>query len=153
MNRFVYGPVLADALRNIFAANLHAFPPHSSATVPFDVNVPEVLAKKYFTIRWYDDRVTSKLFGFVDGEDYYVKTSSQPWLEQGAIQIPTLALYSLDDPILHPDNMPWDVVRRSTNKAVVFAATQGGGHVGWFEDGHGGEPHSMGMGLGLARVG
>ncbi len=139
MNRFVYGPVLADALRNIFAANLHAFPPHSNNTVPFGVNVPEVLAKKYFTIRWYDDRVTSKLFGFTDGEDYYVKTSSQPWLEQGAIQIPTLALHSLDDPILHPDNIPWDVVRRSTNKAVVFAATQGGGHVGWFEDGHGGE--------------
>lgn len=56
MNRFVYGPVLADALKTIFLRNVHAFPRHV-----WGIDIPEVEDKKYFNIRWYDDRVTSKI--------------------------------------------------------------------------------------------
>ena len=56
LNRFVYGPILADALKTIYLRNVHAFPHHE-----WGINTAEVEAKKYFTIRWYDDRVTSKI--------------------------------------------------------------------------------------------
>jgi hypothetical protein len=138
MNRFVYGPALADALKTIFLRNLHAFPnelwSNSSSTPPNKyINVPELVAKKYFTIRWYDDRVTSKIFGFRDGEDYYTQTSSKQYLEQDRIRVPTLSLHALDDPIVSPHYLPWEAL--ATSRHVVFAATKGGGHVGWFQAG------------------
>lgn len=52
----MYGPVLADALKTIYLRNLHAFPSHE-----WDIDTAEVEEKKWFTIRWYDDRVTSKI--------------------------------------------------------------------------------------------
>src|ERR1700683_4443354 len=129
MNRLIYGPILANALRVIFKANLHAFPPNTTS-----IDLPKVLAKKYFTIRWFDDHVTSKLFGFKDGTDYYTKTSSKQYMK--SIVIPTLSLHSMDDPIIAAHNLPWDEVVKTGN--VIFASTDRGGHVGWFTSGSGG---------------
>ncbi|KAF8315699.1 AB-hydrolase YheT [Clavulina sp. PMI_390] len=125
-NRYVYGPVLADALKTIYMRNLHAFP-----SVDWDINTAEVEARKYFTIRWYDDRVTSKIFGFRDAHDYYTQTSSQQYMTR--IKVPLLALHSLDDPIVSPHYLPWDDLKHS--ESIVFASTARGGHVGWFQSG------------------
>lgn len=148
MNRFVYGPVLADALKTIFLRNVHAFP-----TNVWGIDIPEVEAKKYCNIRWYDDRVTSKILyalphhllpsckltkemhsGFRDAHDYYTQTSSKQYIPN--IKTPLLSLHAKDDPIVAPYYLPWKEVQQT--KYIVMASTEGGGHVGWFKHGEDG---------------
>ena len=52
------------------------------------------------------------------------------------IKIPLLSLHALDDPIVAPYYLPWNEVKQT--KHVVFGATNGGGHVGWFKRGENG---------------
>lgn len=67
LNKYVYGPVLGGALRTIFLRNVHAFDPRDRSNIEtfpkkdWGIDIEEVENKKYHTIRWYDDRVTSKL--------------------------------------------------------------------------------------------
>jgi predicted alpha/beta-fold hydrolase len=130
INRFIYGPFIASALRVIFTAGLLGFPPNTTS-----IDLPMVLAKKYFTIRWFDDHVTTKLFGFKDANDYYTKASSTPHVT--SIRIPTLGLHAMDDPIIAAHNLPWDQVVKTEN--VIIASTERGGHVGWFTSEQGNE--------------
>jgi len=51
LNRFVYGPILADALKTIYLRNVHA-----CSHPEWGINTTE--AEASLTIRWYDDRVT-----------------------------------------------------------------------------------------------
>lgn len=56
LNKFAYGPVLADALRAIYLRNLHAF-----TTPEWEAIAKEVAAPKWINLRWYDERVTIKM--------------------------------------------------------------------------------------------
>ncbi len=96
------------------------------------------------TLGQFDETITrlaggsSPPFPFPSARDYYIWASSHKVL--GDIRVPFLALNADDDPIVtvlpvHAGNSvlsPW----------VVFGVTQGGGHLGWFEEGSApGRPH------------
>lgn len=53
--KYLYGPVLADALLTVFRNNIYAFQDDPR------VDIPDINSKRYVTIRWFDDRVTAKL--------------------------------------------------------------------------------------------
>lgn len=129
LGKYVYGPIMARNLRSVYLRNVHAFPEKD-----WDINTTEVESAKYFTIRWYDDRVTSKIFGFIDAEDYYTQASPDQYMDR--VKVPLLALHALDDPIVHASYLPWDGVNKSEH--IVFASTDKGGHVGWFKKGQDG---------------
>lgn len=75
----------------------------------------------------FDDRFTSKAFGFGDAANYYRTQSSQGFLQ--GVQIPTLILHSEDDPLI-----PASVYRRARiedNPSLSLEMTRYGGHVGY----------------------
>ncbi|CAL1703610.1 unnamed protein product [Somion occarium] len=127
-NRFVYRYVLADALRSLHHLHRHIF--LSSPSSPLPVDLLEKLSKMgRITLTDFDNMITSKLYGFKDANDYYTRISSVKVLDN--LRIPLLGINSKDDPILGKDNLPY--TEASRNPWFVFATTEVGGHMGWFE--------------------
>lgn len=122
LNRYIYGPILADALLTMFKNSRYAFETDKR------LDIKDIYSKRYVNIRFFDDRVTSKLFGFKDSWDYYTQASSEPWLEK--IRTPHLSLHTTDDPMVAPWNIPYEKASKSGH--VVMATTYAGGHVAWF---------------------
>ena len=78
------------------------------------------------TLRAFDDAVTAPLHGFRDAEDYWLRSSSKPWLEH--IRVPTLVLNALDDPFLPASALP---NAHEVSSDVVLQFPPQGGHVGF----------------------
>ena len=121
---------MAQNLQRLLArhANVIAkFPEHRLAKI-----LPEVLNSKSMTLTQFDDKVTciaggsSPPFPFPSAWDYYAWASSDKVLAN--IRVPFLALNAEDDPIVQV--LP---VEAGGNPYVVFAVTEHGGHLGWFE--------------------
>jgi hypothetical protein len=74
----------------------------------------------------FDDRVTAPLHGFDGAGDYYEQCSSLRFLE--GIQVPTLLLQSLDDPIIPQAALPGE---RHFGETLVTDFSDRGGHVGF----------------------
>ena len=83
------------------------------------------------TRREFDDAATAKLHGFVGAEDYYLKSSSNRFLQ--SIRVPTLLVHSRDDPFLPAAALPLPAIE--ANPFLTLVLTEGGGHVGFFEGG------------------
>ncbi|MFZ2489359.1 MAG: alpha/beta fold hydrolase [Anaerolineae bacterium] len=81
------------------------------------------------TLRELDDAYTAPLHGFSNAEDYYARCSSRRFL--AGIQVPTLILRALDDPLLSPKDIPHELL--NYNRALQAVITEHGGHVGWVE--------------------
>ena len=77
----------------------------------------------------FDREFTTKLFNFSSPNEYYRHASSAQHIPQ--LAIPTLILCSKDDPITGPFVIPY--AESLANPNVVLAATEKGGHIGWFE--------------------
>lgn len=75
----------------------------------------------------FDDRFTSKAFGFGDAPNYYATQSAQRFM--GAIRVPTLLVQSKDDPLIPFGLFDSELV--SGNPALHLLATEQGGHVGF----------------------
>ena len=90
------------------------------------VDVDSVIASK--TLRELDDRLIVPLHDFEDSDDYYVKTSSKPYLRE--IACPTLLIQSVDDPFLRPSILP---DQDECGPLVERHFCQSGGHVGFLE--------------------
>jgi predicted alpha/beta-fold hydrolase len=146
LNKYIYGPVLADALLTMFKNSRYAFETDKR------ISIKDIYSKRYVNIRFFDARVTAPLFGcesfgisvslfltlhsrFKDAWDYYQHASSEPWLEK--IRVPHLSLHTVDDPMVAPWNMPYAKARKSGH--VVMATTHAGGHVAWFTTSKAGE--------------
>lgn len=147
LNKYIYGPVLADALLTMFKNSRYAFETDKR------ISIKDIYSKRYVNIRFFDERVTAPLFGcvvprhqciflahdpfirFKGAWDYYQHASSEPWLDK--IRVPHLSLHTLDDPMVAPWNIPYAKARRSSH--VVMATTQAGGHVAWFTTSKDGE--------------
>ena len=93
------------------------------------VDLEQVLAAR--TFRELDNVCTAPLNGFRDADDYYEKCSTAQFLPH--IQVPTLLLRALDDPLFAPDDVPYDVI--SANNCLTVGITPQGGHMG-FVEGH-----------------
>jgi uncharacterized protein len=75
----------------------------------------------------FDDKFTSKAFGFGNAANYYKTQSSQAFLQ--GIEIPTLILHSQDDPLI-----PTSVYHKAgieRNPRLSLELTRHGGHVGY----------------------
>ena len=81
------------------------------------------------TLREFDDRVTSRLHGFKDVDDYYTRASSKPHLAH--IVVPTLLLNARNDPFLPAAALPDP---RKLPAAVTAVFPDEGGHVGFPDD-------------------
>lgn len=93
---------------------------------------PEKLDSKIISavreIRDFDTAVTARIYGYRDSADYYANAASLPALPQ--IRVPTLLIYSKDDPIAPPPDFPDEAL---TNPKLHFLQTQRGGHVGFMD--------------------
>jgi predicted alpha/beta-fold hydrolase len=78
------------------------------------------------TLRGFDDAVTAPLHGFRDAEDYWLRSSSKPWLEH--VRVPALVLNALDDPFMPARALPKP---KEVSSAVSLQFPSHGGHVGF----------------------
>ena len=90
-------------------------------------DVDKMLAARSF--RDFDNAGTAPLNGFRDADDYYEKCSTAQFLPY--IQVPTLVLRALDDPLFAPDDVPYDLIE--ANPYLTAGITPQGGHMGFVE--------------------
>lgn len=74
----------------------------------------------------YDQRVVAGLYGFLDAEDYYRRSSSRQFLH--AIRVPTLIVQAADDPFMTDGVIPEP---SELSEAVHLDVAPAGGHVGF----------------------
>ena len=111
-------------LRSLFAKV------HAKREILADIlDLDSVWASK--TLREFDDAATAKLHGFAGAEDYYLKSSSNRFVQ--SIRVPTLLLHSRDDPFLPGAALPPSAIE--ANPFLTLVLTEHGGHVGFFEGG------------------
>src|SRR5712671_4215032 len=72
------------------------------------------------TLEDFDNLITGPLHGFRDAEDYYRRSSSLPYLKR--IELPTLLLSAVDDPMLPPEVLDevGEIARRNRNLHLEF---------------------------------
>lgn len=81
------------------------------------------------TVREFDSRFTSKMFGYKSVAEYYGACRLHSKVE--AIKVPTLAINAEDDPFQPGDSIPTEGASKSSHLAIL--ATKYGGHVGFME--------------------
>lgn len=79
------------------------------------------------TFREFDQWGTAPLAGFRSADDYYEKCSTAQFLPH--IQIPTLLLRALDDPLFAPEDVPAETI--AANPCLTAGVTAQGGHMGF----------------------
>ncbi|MBC3765944.1 hydrolase [Neptunicella marina] len=90
------------------------------------VNVDDVM--KLNSFREFDDAITSRLHGFSDADDYYLKCSAIAYTRH--ITTPTLVIHSLDDPFMSRDIVPQ---AGDLSPTVTIELSEQGGHVGFMQ--------------------
>ncbi|KAL1412997.1 hypothetical protein Q8F55_000746 [Vanrija albida] len=86
-------------------------------------------------LKMVDDVMTSQLggphppFPFANADEYYRYAGSHQLIHN--IQVPTLGINAMDDPVVHGDALPINEVQDGSH--VHLAVTGGGGHLGWFD--------------------
>jgi predicted alpha/beta-fold hydrolase len=78
------------------------------------------------TFRQFDQEVTAPIHGFKDVDDYYVKCSALPMLNN--ITTNTLVLHAKDDPFMTEAVIPND---KQLSSSVAYELSEKGGHVGF----------------------
>jgi len=81
------------------------------------------------TLREFDDRFTSKMFGFKDWREYY--TDGHSYKKLPYVEIPMLIINAEDDPLSPMDYLPFQEVDENPNLAMLLTKT--GGHIGFLE--------------------
>ncbi|SFN89507.1 hypothetical protein SAMN04488519_102360 [Algoriphagus ornithinivorans] len=75
----------------------------------------------------FDTHFTAKLHGFKNAEDFYQSVSADNWMQD--IQIPTLIINALNDPLLGQACYPVDLARKK--KEIILEMPKRGGHTGF----------------------
>lgn len=85
--------------------------------------------EKIHTMRLFDDHIVARYGGFADADDYYQKVASSHFA--GCFSVPTLILYSLDDPFIRL--LPSTRAALVANNNVTYIETERGGHCAFLE--------------------
>lgn len=91
------------------------------------VNFDEV--KKSTTIKQFDERFTSKMFGFQSVDHYYDEANLINKIHN--IKVPTLCVSAADDMFQPQDALPLKIPEENEN--LAFLVTARGGHIGFME--------------------
>ncbi len=75
----------------------------------------------------FDTHFTAKLHGFRDAQDFYQSVSADQWMPE--IEIPTLIINALNDPLLGKECYPIDLAK--TKKEIILEMPKRGGHTGF----------------------
>lgn len=75
----------------------------------------------------FDTHFTAKLHGFKDGADFYRSVSADNWMHR--IQIPTLIINALNDPLLGPECYPTQLAESKSE--ILLEMPKRGGHTGF----------------------
>ncbi|NVJ67551.1 MAG: hydrolase [Gammaproteobacteria bacterium] len=78
------------------------------------------------SMREFDERVSCKLNGFTDANDYYQQASSKHFLK--FIKVPTVILHAEDDPFMSPAIIPHE---NELSDQLELRISKYGGHVGF----------------------
>jgi uncharacterized protein len=78
------------------------------------------------TFREFDDLYTAPVHGFKDANDYWMLSSSRPWLRY--IRVPTLIINARNDPFFPGEALP---VPAEVSNTVRLEYPDSGGHVGF----------------------
>ncbi|XP_077989808.1 phospholipase ABHD3-like [Glandiceps talaboti] len=119
LNWFIFNQFLTVQLRESVRKNVEMFKSH--------LDIDHVMKSR--SIRDFDERFTSKMFGYEGVEHYYKDASLHEKLD--ALKIPVLCFQAADDPFSPETALPLEEARQHPN--IVFAVTSHGGHIGFCE--------------------
>mmetsp|Transcript_2987 Transcript_2987/g.3535 ORF Transcript_2987/g.3535 Transcript_2987/m.3535 type:complete len:166 (+) Transcript_2987:541-1038(+) len=98
-----------------------------------NISLNEVIEKSK-TLKDVDDMLTSKIFGYGNADNYYLKARSSNFLH--SISTPTLFINALDDPVCGKECIPYNSFSPTSsdlqNNNIALLTTNGGGHVAHF---------------------
>jgi uncharacterized protein len=123
--REVYNRTMGQSMLKVFERHKEAFLTNKL------LNVERIRAIRY--LNDFDREVQCPTWGYPTEGAYYRDASSADSVM--AIRIPTFCLHATDDPIACDEAVPYQEIRQ--NPYVVMCATNGGGHLSWFESGGG----------------
>lgn len=78
------------------------------------------------TLRDFDDRFTARIHGFRDVDDYWLRSSSRPWLK--TIVVKTLLIQAQNDPFLPTESLPKP---EELSENISLCWPEQGGHAGF----------------------
>jgi hypothetical protein len=84
---------------------------------------------KIRSMRLFDEHIVARYGGFSGADDYYLSVASSRYAER--LSVPTLVLYSLDDPFIRI--LPATRATLIANPNVTYVETQHGGHCAFLE--------------------
>lgn len=87
----------------------------------------------FVPLHHFDRAVQCATWGYPSEGAYYRDASCVDAIF--AVRIPVFALHAVDDPIAIDEGVPYQGIKQ--NPYIVMCATNGGGHLGWFEPGGG----------------
>ncbi|XP_029951913.1 monoacylglycerol lipase ABHD2 [Salarias fasciatus] len=126
--RRLYNFVLANSMKKLILPHRDSLLSLNSSSIA-DADLSRVSAAT--SLMQIDDSIMRKFHGYSSLNEYYEKESCVHYIHK--ITVPLLLVNSLDDPLVHPSLLA--VPRSLTEKMpnVMFALTQHGGHMGFFE--------------------
>uniref|UniRef100_A0AAQ5ZHF1 Phospholipase ABHD3 n=1 Tax=Amphiprion ocellaris TaxID=80972 RepID=A0AAQ5ZHF1_AMPOC len=119
LDRFLFNSYLTSCLQ----ASVHRHRPVLEKCYDID----HVMKAK--TIREFDERFTSIMFGYPTNDDYYHDASPVHRLK--SVQVPMLCLNAADDVFSPSHAIPVEAVKQNPNLALLI--TCHGGHIGFLE--------------------
>uniref|UniRef100_G3PZ32 Phospholipase ABHD3 n=1 Tax=Gasterosteus aculeatus aculeatus TaxID=481459 RepID=G3PZ32_GASAC len=119
LDRFLFNSYLTSCLQ----ASVHRHRPVLEKCYDID----HIMKAK--TIREFDERFTSIMFGYPTNDDYYHDAS--PVHKLKSVQVPMLCLNAADDVFSPSHAIPVEAVKQNPNLAMLI--TCHGGHIGFLE--------------------
>ncbi|KAF0046832.1 hypothetical protein F2P81_000465 [Scophthalmus maximus] len=119
LDRFLFNSYLTSCLQ----ASVHRHRP----VLEKSYNIDHVMKAR--TIREFDERFTSIMFGYPTNDDYYHDASPVHRLK--SVQVPMLCLNAADDVFSPSHAIPVEAVKQNPNLALLI--TCHGGHIGFLE--------------------
>nr|XP_046250687.1 monoacylglycerol lipase ABHD2-like [Scatophagus argus] len=126
--RRLYNFVLADNMKKLVLSHRRSLLSMASSNI-FDADLGRLYAAT--SLMQIDDSIMRKFHGYCSLKEYYEKESCVHYIHN--VTVPLLLVNSSDDPLIHQSLLA--IPRTLTEKMpnVMFALTQHGGHLGFFE--------------------